>query len=139
MSSTSTSSDAVQTAIEQFFRAMDTQDLALMRRVVAHDAEMVHIGTDAGEIWRGWEVLWRATQKQFETLEYYKADIRNLTITIASSGDVAWYFHRLDARIKSDGRPEQRWQGARFTGVMERREGQWKMVQTHVSNPAVQP
>ena len=126
----------VKTAIEQFFQAMDTQDLALMKRLVARDAEMVHIGTDAGEIWRGWDHLWRATQEQFEALEYYKAEIHDLTICLSQSDEVAWYFHRLNARIKSAGRPEQVWQGARFTGVFERRAGQWKMVQTHVSNPA---
>ncbi|NBC18237.1 MAG: DUF4440 domain-containing protein [Bacteroidetes bacterium] len=108
----------VEAALRQFFHAMNTQDLALMERLVAHDAEMVHIGTDADEIWRGWDNLWAATIVQFEDLEAYDATLRDLTIRC--SGDVAWYFHLLDARI---------------TGVFERREGRWKMVQTHVSLP----
>lgn len=103
-----------------------------MERLVAHDAEMVHIGTDADEIWRGWDNLWAATIVQFEDLEAYDATLRDLTIRC--SGDVAWYFHLLDARITSRGTTTT-WEGARFTGVFERREGQWKMVQTHVSLP----
>lgn len=126
--------EAVEAAIRQFFRAMDTQHLALMKQVVAHDAEMVHIGTDADEIWRGWDDLWAATLEQFEHLEAYEATLRDLTIHHSRSGDVAWYFHLLDARITSRGTTTT-WQGARFTGVFERRDGQWKMVQTHVSLP----
>lgn len=125
----------VESVIQQFFRAMDTQDMALMERIVAHDADLVHIGTDDGEIWRGGEDLWTATETQFENLEYYKASIRDLTVNLARSGAVAWYFHLLDARIKSAGKAEVRWDGARFTGVVERRNGRWVMVQTHVSLP----
>lgn len=124
----------VEATIRNFFRALDTQDLALMREVVAHDAEMVHVGTDTGEIWRGWDELLSATEEQFEGLESYEADIRDLQMTVSASGDVAWYFHRLDARIASQGKT-QTWQGARFTGVLEKRHGAWKMVQTHVSLP----
>ncbi len=127
-------SHEIRAAIEQFFYAMDTQDLDLMAEVIAHDAAMVHIGTDRGEIWRGWDELWNATQEQFATLQYYKASISELSIHVSRSGTVAWYAHRLDARIKSDG-PEVVWRGARFTGVFEQRDHRWKMVQSHVSLP----
>lgn len=125
----------VEATIEQFFHSMDTQDLELMETLSAHDAGMVHIGTDTGEIWTGWDELHAATIEQFEGLEYYEAEVKDLQINFAASGAVAWYAHRLDARIKSRGREEQVWKNARFTGVVERRDGQWVMVQTHVSLP----
>lgn len=105
-----------------------------MEALVAHDADMVHIGTDVGERWIGWDVLREATEEQFETLDTYEASIRDLRIHFARSGDVAWYAHLLDARIVSDGR-ETNWHGARFTGVFEQRDGRWVMMQTHVSLP----
>lgn len=129
-----TPKDEVRSTIEQFFQAMDTQDRNLLERILAHDADMVHIGTEQDEIWKGGDALWTATEEQFQGLEYYKASIRDLTLSIAPSGEVAWYFHLLDARIKSNG-TESILQGARFTGVLERREGRWVMVQTHVSLP----
>lgn len=134
MSNQTSPEAAVEAAIEQFFHAMDTQNLSLMERLVAHDANMVHIGTDEEEIWRGWEELWQATEEQFEGLVSYEASIRDLTVNVARSGDVAWYAHLLDARITSNGRTVM-WEGARFTGVFERRDGRWRMVQTHVSLP----
>lgn len=124
----------IESTIRHFFRAMDHQDYDLMERVLARDNEMVHIGTDKEEIWKGWEELWDATEQQFSDLEHYKAKIRALNITVSNTKRVAWYSHLLDADIKS-GKSRWKWEGARFTGVLEKRKGLWKLVQTHVSIP----
>jgi len=124
----------VASTIKQFFRAMDTQNLELMKELLPHESEMIHIGTDKDEIWKGWDILMEATREQFENLEYYKANIHDLTINISKSGNTAWYFHLLDAEIKS-GRNITNWSKARFSGVLEKRGDQWKLMQTHVSIP----
>lgn len=124
----------VASTIKQFFRAMDTQDLELMKDLLPKESEMIHIGTDKDEIWKGWDILIKATRKQFENLDYYKANIHDLTINISESGETAWYFHLLDAEIKSGGNINT-WENARFTGVLEKRGGRWKLMQTHVSLP----
>ncbi len=124
----------VKATIKQFFHAMDTQNLELMEQLIPQKETMVHVGTDEDEIWKGWKVLHEATKKQFDGLEHYKADIRDLTVDFSKSGDVAWYFHLLDAEIKSRDNIT-RWKGARFTGVLEKQNDHWVMVQTHVSIP----
>lgn len=120
--------------IEAFFEAMNNQDLEAMQKLIPEKESTIHIGTDKDEIWKGWKVLNKATKKQFEGLEYYKANIRDLTVNVSDSEDVAWYFHKLDAEIKSRG-TITRWKGARFTGVLERKGDRWVMAQTHVSVP----
>lgn len=129
--------DEIKSTIEQFFEALDTQNLELMKKLIPDDESIVHIGTDSDEIWRGSEELNRSTEEQFRRLEYYEANIHNLTINISQSEDVAWYFHLLDARIMSGG-TETVWKDARFTGVLEKRNGRWFLVQTHVSIPGNQ-
>lgn len=126
--------EEIRSTIEQFFHAMDTQNLELMQNLVPKSKTTIHVGTDVGEIWKSWQVLNDATIEQFESLEYYKAHIRDLTINVAESKTVAWYFHKLDAEIKSGGNLT-RWEGARFTGVLEKQNGRWVMSQTHVSIP----
>ena len=123
-----------ETSISRFFYAMDTQNYELLKKLIAPQADMIHIGTDKDEIWKGWSQLDKATKEQFNNLKYYKANIYDLPIHIADSGNVAWYFHLLDAKIKSTGE-EHNWKGARFTGILERMEENWKLVQTHVSIP----
>ena len=126
--------DEVRSTIEQFFHAMDTQNLELMQQLIPRSETTTHIGTDEGEIWQGWEVLNEATKEQFQGLEYYRATIKELTINLSESKTVAWYFHHLDAEIKSNGNIT-RWRGARFTGVLEKKNGRWLLTQTHVSIP----
>lgn len=109
----------IEEAIKQFFQAMDTQNYELMEKLVAHDADMIHIGTNSDEIWKGWDELKDATIEQFAELKYYKAQVYELKVKISHSGNAAWYSHLLDAKIKSNGK-EQIWKGARFTGGFEK-------------------
>lgn len=129
-----TAEEEVRSTIEQFFEAMNTQDLSSMQQLIPKSDKTVHIGTDKDEIWKGWKTLTKATKQQFEGLEYYKANIKDLTISVAPSKKTAWYFHRLDAEIKSNGNLT-RWKEARFTGVLQKEDGHWVMAQTHVSIP----
>ena len=130
-----TSEEQIKSTIEDFFHSMNTQNLDLMKQLIPNKEATIHIGTDDDEIWKGWGVLNEATEEQFKGLEYYHATIRDLTINVASSGDVAWYFHLLDAEIKSRGKITSL-EGARFTGVLEKENDRWLITQTHVSLPA---
>lgn len=126
--------EEVKAIIHSFFNALDSQDLKAMQHLIPKTNSTIHIGTDEGEIWKGWQVLNEATKEQFEGLEYYKANIRDLTVNVADSENVAWYFHKLDAEIKSQGNITNL-QGARFTGVLQKIDGHWVMAQTHISMP----
>lgn len=126
--------EKIENTIHNFFHSMDTQNFELMEKVTAQKENMVHIGTDSDKIWRGWSELNEATHEQFENLEFYEANIRDLSIHLSDSGNAAWYSHLLDAKIKSE-EAVQNWKGARFTGVLEKINGEWQIVQTHVSLP----
>lgn len=125
--------EEIRSTIEHFFHAMDSQNLTL-QQLIPHNESTIHIGTDKGEIWKGWKILNEAIKDQFEGLEYYKATIRDLTINIADCRNVAWYFHLLDGEIKSN-KNITHLQGARFTGVLKKKGEHWTLTQTHVSVP----
>lgn len=59
-------------------------------------------------------------------------DIRELRINRSRSGDVAWWSCFLDDLGEWDGRPIG-WKDTRWTGVLERRDGSWRIVQMHFS------
>ncbi len=56
----------------------------------------------------------------------------DLRIHLSKSGDVAWYSCRLMDHNTWDGRPAN-WDDVRWTGVLEKRRGDWKIVQMHFS------
>ena len=134
MTATDKETEAVKSVIDHFFDALDKQDLKMMSYITAHDADMVHIGTDTEEYWVGWEQLKQDTARMFSGLQSYKADIQNLRITLAQSGDVAWFTFLLNTVVHTEQEKVQTRNG-RYSGVMEKRDGHWQLVQTHLSKP----
>jgi ketosteroid isomerase-like protein len=66
---------------------------------------------------------------------YFKAirhELHDLRITFSRSGDVAWFFCILDDINEWKGKPAN-WENARWTGVLEKRDGKWRIVQQHFS------
>lgn len=108
------------------------KDFDLLFSVVAHDSNYVSVHpTD--RVIRGF--------KQFEKnaeffkhpeFKYSRHELKNLTINLSNSGDVAWFYCILDDMNTWKGQPAN-WENTRWTGVLEKREGQWVIVQQHFS------
>ena len=113
-----------------------TKDTALSFNCYAHDPELFWFSPrDDGTV-EGYEAFVDLT-KNFFMLDDFKAvsyEIRNLAINISRSGDVAWYHARLDDYNEWRGQPAN-WEDVRWTGVLEKRNGEWVIVQMHFSSP----
>lgn len=59
-------------------------------------------------------------------------EVRDLRIGLSKSGEAAWYSCFLDDFGEWKGRPTS-WINARWTGVLEKRDGRWVIVQMHFS------
>jgi ketosteroid isomerase-like protein len=55
-----------------------------------------------------------------------------MRINISNSGDVAWYSAILDDFGEWNGKPTA-WRNTRWTGVLEKRDERWVIVQMHFS------
>jgi ketosteroid isomerase-like protein len=64
--------------------------------------------------------------------KYSRHELTDLTITMSRSGDVAWFYCILDDMNTWAGQPAN-WENARWTGVLEKRDGRWQIVQQHFS------
>lgn len=59
-------------------------------------------------------------------------EIKDLRINLSRGGDVAWFSSMLDDRGEWNGEPTD-WINARWTGVLEKRDGRWVITQMHFS------
>lgn len=66
----------------------------------------------------------------FKAVRY---EIKELSINLSRSGEVAWYHARLDDFNEWQGQPAN-WEDVRWTGVLEKREDRWVIVQMHFSD-----
>ncbi|UCE23161.1 MAG: nuclear transport factor 2 family protein [Candidatus Zixiibacteriota bacterium] len=60
------------------------------------------------------------------------SEVKDLRVNLSDDGNVAWFSCLLDDYGEWDGNPIG-WTNARWTGVLEKREGTWFLVQQHFS------
>ena len=124
----------VKMVFEQLVQVSETKDNELLTKIYAHDPDMVNIGADSAEYVVGWEAMRDAMQKQSASFENMKISARNQVIKVHDSGKVAWVSIIWDVSLVAGGQPVSL-KGVRFTGVLENRNGNWVIVQTHTSVP----
>lgn len=122
-------SDAVLEVLERFRRGWETLDPDAVLACFAQDPQIVVIGTDAGEYWRGFDAL----VKPFRTMTDVFSDAVYRWVEpprIRVAGEVAWADARLDASLTSNG--QSLGVLMRTTWVL-RRTARWEIVQAHFS------
>lgn len=63
---------------------------------------------------------------------YLRHEVKDLRVNLARKEKVAWFSALLDDCATIEGK-EGCWKDARWTGVLEKRKGQWVIVQAHFS------
>ena len=116
-----------------------TKDRPLLERIITHDADLFIFHPDSTSTVVGWDAF--AKNFSFWLDPRFKAtsfDVRDLRVTFARSGDVCWFSAILDDLAEWDGKPTG-WRDTRWTGVLERRDGNWVIVQMHFSFASDRP
>jgi ketosteroid isomerase-like protein len=108
------------------------KDFDLLFSVVAHDSNYISVHPTARVI-RGFEQFEKNSEVfKNPDFKYVRHELKYLTISLSKSGDVAWFYCILDDINTWKGQPAN-WENARWTGVLEKREGRWVIVQQHFS------
>ena len=110
-----------------------TKDRALFESLFAKDDDFFTYYPDSKSTVVGWNRFEKFLDKWTDPRnKAFGYDIRNLRLVISKSGEVAWFSAIVDDEGEFDGEP---WgvKDVRWTGVLERRSGKWKIVQQHMS------
>ena len=124
--------DLIEKAIHGSIGWAKNKDFKLLYNVIANDSNYLEVDPNP-EIIKGFdefkknEVFWG--NPNFKAIRY---EIRDLKISISECGTVAWYYCVLDDINEWKGKPAE-WRDTRWTGVLEKREGRWVIVQMHFS------
>jgi len=122
--------------VDQFPVALETEDVELFSRIMAHDPDMVCFGTDASERWVGYEAVKAALEQQFEAFESVHVTVNDQVVRVGPSGDAAWFSEVSDWSVMTGGQTVEL-KGTRLTGALEKRDGKWVIVQFHTSVPVM--
>lgn len=108
------------------------KDFDLLFSVVAHDPDYISVHP-ADRVIRGFEQFEKNSEVfKHQDFKYVRHELKDLTINLSKSGDVAWFYCILDDINKWKGQPAN-WENTRWTGVLEKRDEKWVIVQQHFS------
>lgn len=110
------------------------KDTELLFDSVAQDEDFFYFSPDNASTISGFEMFEKFTADTFMG-DNFKAlwyKTKEMAINVSKSGDVAWYHCLLDDVGLWNGR-EAGWHDVRWTGVLEKRDGMWVIVQMHFS------
>ena len=110
------------------------KDYDRLYSTIAKDSSLFIFHPDSKSTIIGYEAFDKLVKDFFMNpkLKPTGVDIRDMRITLSHSGDVAWYSCILDDYGEWDGKPYA-WKNARWTGVLEKRDGKWLIMQMHFS------
>lgn len=124
----------INDVLDKYLTANATQNIKQIEEVWAIDEDIEAFGTAAGERVKGWEAIRKAFVHQFATFTDTYISARDRSIHIDDSGNFAWVSQILNYNFLLEG-SQIRNEGVRYTAVLKNIDGQWKMVQMHLSLP----
>ncbi|MBN2091721.1 nuclear transport factor 2 family protein [candidate division KSB1 bacterium] len=108
------------------------KNLDLLFSVIANDTNYISVSPGKRVVKKFEDVKQMVPFWMSPDFKYVRHELKDLEITFAKCGEVAWFFCVLDDINTYKGEPAS-WENARWTGVVEKREGLWVIVQQHFS------
>ena len=124
----------IRMLLEQYELARESEDFATVEHLWAQDENIVLFGTEGDEQLVGIEAIKKAMSKQFAEVENTLINISDQKIKINQTATTAWFSEVLDYNFIYLGE-DMSVEGIRLTGVLEKRDGKWQLVQGHLSVP----
>jgi len=110
------------------------KDLNLFYGSIANDEDYISVTPGNRIIKRFEDVKVNVPFWMSPDFKYVRHELKDLEIKFARCGEVAWFFCILDDINTYKGEPAC-WENTRWTGVVEKRNGKWVVVQQHFSFP----
>jgi len=108
------------------------KNLDLFYSVIANDEDYISVTPGQRVIKRFEDVKQNVPFWMSPDFKYVRHELKDLEITFARCGEVAWFYCVLDDINTYKGEPAC-WENTRWTGVVEKRDGRWVIVQQHFS------
>ena len=125
---------SVKDFLYQFEKALSSMDLESVSKFIAQDDDIVFIGTDTAEYWTGWEPVEEAFKAIYEAIDSWEILVDKQTLRVHKSGEVAWFSEVFTQKVVAQEETITH-EGLRWTGVLEKRNDNWVIVQFHSSMP----
>jgi ketosteroid isomerase-like protein len=120
--------------IDNYSKAHEERDLNLLMSCFSDDPDIIILGTDEDELWVDKMSMGESQQVAYETFDNITLSVRDRMVKMNQSGTEAWFYMKVNWYVESGGK-DFSINGVRTTGVLEKQNDQWRIVQLHTSMP----
>ncbi|PLX14415.1 MAG: hypothetical protein C0597_10070 [Marinilabiliales bacterium] len=122
----------IEETIKNTIRWAKDKDTSLLYSIIANDENYLEVHPHNNVVFgisefKKSEEFW--LDPRFKHVSF---EIWDMHINISQDGTVAWYYCMLNDINDWEGQSVS-WENTRWTGVLEKRNGKWRMVQMHFS------
>jgi len=117
-----------------FNKAHEEKNLDLLLSCFSDKPDIIILGTDENELWVDKVSMGEAQKRAYETFSEVKLSERDKILQMCKSGGQAWFYMKVNWYVESGGK-QYTFEGIRTTGVLEKDNDQWQIVQLHTSMP----
>lgn len=125
----------IQLLLEKHVIANETKNIDLIKEIWAPKEDIVIFGTDSDEKLVGWKQIQQTFLQQFEMFEEAYLSVGNQKINLDCDGNMGWFSQIMNYNYTTTDGVAKRFEGIRFTGVVEKIDDKWYIVQSHMSIP----
>ncbi len=125
---------AVKQVLDKYRYANENQDMNVIEEIWCSEETIISIGTERGERLVGFSQIRNAVQRQFDTFTETYITPANQIVQLSEDGKTAWFSQTMNYNFILDGTPYS-FKNLRYSGVLMKKNGKWKLVQTHMSVP----
>jgi uncharacterized protein (TIGR02246 family) len=121
--------------LDRHAKAYEAKDLAAIMALIAPDEDVVFIDGDSEKPVLGPAAIKTAYEREFAQIK--SATLKYTSTWIGGKGDAAWF--SVQCAVSVDTGEEKITLPAHWSGVLEKRDGKWLLVQSHLSFPMPEP
>jgi ketosteroid isomerase-like protein len=120
----------IKAVLESYITSIETEDIDLYGKILAHDQDMVNFGTSEPPI-VGWDSLKKIIEDQNAALSQTKITASDLFIHISEDGNFAWATDLWEFKAMAGNQQLQI--PVRCSWILEKRIGEWVIIHFHKS------
>jgi uncharacterized protein (TIGR02246 family) len=120
--------------LDKYIQAFQKRDIDLACEVYAHDSGLIVYGSSPSDRRLGWNETEEYLKKYFAAVDRIEIALQERNVKFHKTGDVAWFAQVL-RWTETEGGKTYTMDGLRITGVLEKRDRGWVIVQLHASGP----
>ncbi len=120
--------------LDKYIQAFQTRSFALASEVYAHDSDLVVYGSYPSDRRFGWGQTEEYLKNYFAAVDRIEITLKERHLKVHESGNVAWFAQVL-TWVEIERGNTYTMDGLRITGVLEKRDAGWVIVQLHASGP----